>query len=104
MRFDHRKVCGSLTELWRVRFEHHKAYRKLAELWRTGFDPRKVCRRLAELWSVRFDHRKACWRLAEVKRSVLTTAMRVVDLQSFGECVSTTVKPLGGCRAMESVY
>ena len=84
----HRKACRKLAQLWSVPFDPRKVCRRLAEPRRVRFDHHNVCRRLAELWKMRFNHRKVCiCGLKMLRECVLTTAKRVVSLQSFGKCI-----------------
>ena len=69
VRFDLRKACRRLAELWRhvlttsqrvSGLQRFGACRMLVEVRRVRFDNRKAWRRLAVLSRMRFDHRKAC--------------------------------------------
>ena len=47
-------------EVRRVRFERRKACRNLEEVWTVHFDHLKACRKFVNVRKVCFEHRSAC--------------------------------------------
>ena len=101
VRFDHRKACRRLVEVWRVPFDCCKACRKIVKVRRVSFDYRKVCR-LGGIWRVRFGVGNACIYLVQVWK------VRFVHhkncMKKFRASVLTATKRVEACRISESPF